>query len=53
MTDITLSPLVYIALAINGLFTGLGSALGSYLATKHLIKGLEKLTKKIKGVKKV
>lgn len=48
-TTIDLSPSIYIALALNGIFTGLGSALGSYLATKHLIEGTKKLLNKVRG----
>lgn len=34
---------VYYGLAINGLFTGLGAAIGTYLANKHVIEGTKKL----------
>jgi hypothetical protein len=43
---------VYIGLAINGVFTGLGSALGSYIATKHILERMEKLSKRIRRKKK-
>lgn len=43
MTSISLTPSVYFALALNGLFTGLGSAIGSYLATKGIIEKWNKL----------
>lgn len=49
MIEITLTPNLYFALALNGLFTGLGSALGSYLATKGIIERITKLTERIKG----
>jgi len=39
---------VYIALAINGLATGIGSAVGTYLATTHLIGGTKKIINKIR-----
>jgi len=39
---------VYLALALNGLFSGLGSALGSYLATKGLIEKTKQLFDKLK-----
>lgn len=46
----TLSPLnVYLVLALNGLFTGLGSALGIYIANNHLIKRGQQLSKRIKN----
>jgi hypothetical protein len=45
----TLSPLsVYVALAITGLFTGLGSSLGIYIMQTHIIKKSQQLSKKIK-----
>lgn len=37
----------YIIIVTNGLFTGLGLALGNYLATKHIIERANKLKKKI------
>lgn len=40
---------VYIGLAITGLCTGLGSAIGGYLANKHLIQGSENIANKIKN----
>ena len=39
---------IYIALAFNGLATGLGSAVGTYLANKHLIEGSKKILNKVK-----
>ena len=48
MTAIDLSLGVYIALAINGIFTGLGVAVGTYLAQKHLIDGSKRLIKRIR-----
>jgi uncharacterized protein YneF (UPF0154 family) len=38
----------WLAIIINGLFTGLGTALGNYLANKHLIKKIEHIEEKIK-----
>lgn len=49
MTDITLTASVYFALALNGLFTGLGSAIGSYLANKGIIERTNQLLKKLGG----
>jgi len=40
---------LYIGMTIAGLFTGLGSAVGNYLAQKHLVNSLEKVVKKING----
>jgi hypothetical protein len=40
---------VYIALAINGIFTGLGVAIGTYIAQNHIIESSKKLSSKIKG----
>lgn len=40
---------IYAALAVNGIFTGLGTAIGSYLATKHILKKTERLVRKIRG----
>ena len=42
---------VYLALALNGIFTGLGVAIGSYLANKHIIERGQKIVKKIKKIK--
>ncbi|MEW6062811.1 MAG: hypothetical protein AB1571_00360 [Nanoarchaeota archaeon] len=43
---------LYAGMVVAGVFTGLGVALGSYLAQRHLIKTMEKFTKKIKnGIK--
>jgi len=36
-----------IGLSINGLFTGLGAAVGTYFGTRLFIKSLEKLENKI------
>jgi len=38
---------VLVGLAINGIFTGLGTAIGSYLANKQVIERLAKIKKKI------
>jgi hypothetical protein len=43
---------LYIGMAVAGLFTGLGSTLGSYLINKHLIKNLENISKKLRRKKK-
>lgn len=40
---------VYIAIIINGIFTGLGVALGTYFANNHIVKKTELLIKKIKN----
>ena len=37
---------LYVGLAIAGIFTGLGSAIGTYLAQTHFIKTFEKIKKK-------
>lgn len=39
---------VYLVLAVNGLFCGLGSSIGTYIAQKHLIGIPNKLKKRIK-----
>jgi hypothetical protein len=39
---------VYIVIIINGIFTGLGVALGTYFANNHIVKKMELLFKKIK-----
>jgi len=39
---------VYTGLAINGLFTGLGAAVGTYLSQTHIIKNAEKVRRKIR-----
>ena len=42
----------FIGLALTGLFTGIGAALGSYLANRHIIERTERvinrLTKSVK-----
>ncbi len=47
---------VYFALAINGIFTGIGVGIGTYIAQRHVIdnskKIIDKLKKKIKNNKK-
>jgi hypothetical protein len=40
--------LVGIGLSINGIFTGLGSAIGSFFAQKYAIKHFEKLEENIR-----
>lgn len=39
---------IYIGFILNGLFTGLGAALGTYLAHEHLIENMKKLGSKFK-----
>lgn len=43
---------IYIGLAIAGIFTGLGSAIGNYFATKHIIENINKLKDKFKPKQK-
>lgn len=47
---------VYVALAFNGIFTGIGVAIGTYIAQRHMIDKsqqlLDKLKNKIKKRKK-
>ena len=38
---------LYIGMAIAGIFTGLGSAIGNYLANRHIIESIIKLKSKI------
>jgi hypothetical protein len=40
---------ILIGLSINGLFTGIGVALGTYFVNKHLVKKIENIS--IKGSK--
>ena len=40
----------YVQLLLNAFFVGLGSALGSYFANKHLIDKLEKSLKRLNKV---
>ena len=42
---------LYLGMAITGIFSGLGTAIGSYLANKHIIEKLNKLSAKINGKK--
>lgn len=37
---------LYFGMSLAGIFTGLGSAIGTYLAQKHFITTIEKLKKK-------
>lgn len=39
---------IYFALALNGVFTGLGTAVGSYFANRHVIEKSRKLIRRIK-----
>jgi hypothetical protein len=38
----------YVQIAMNGLFTGIGVAIGTYLANKHFIEKMEKGINNIK-----
>jgi hypothetical protein len=38
---------IYLGLAITGVFSGLGSAVGNYFANQHLIKGTKKLMRRL------
>lgn len=37
----------FLKIFLNSIFIGAGSAVGTYLATKHFLKGIEKLQSKI------
>lgn len=53
MTGIELQPFnIYIGLAIVGIFTGLGNALGQYIVNKHIIKKIEAIKKRFTKMKK-
>ena len=39
---------LYLGMAIAGIFSGLGSAIGSYVANKHIIENLKELKNRIK-----
>jgi len=39
---------LYLGMSLTGLFTGIGSAVASYIVNKHLIERIEKL--KINGI---
>ena len=39
---------VYVGLALNGIFSGLGCAIGNYFANTHIIKRSQKLINKIR-----
>ena len=45
------APTLLIGLAINGIFTGIGVAIGTYLANKHIINAIEKVGEKVKNKK--
>jgi hypothetical protein len=52
MADVTLTNFsVYIALAISAIFTGLGSAIGSWFANSILIKHSKNIFRKKKNKK--
>ena len=40
---------VYLALAINGIATGMGSAIGTYLANKHVIEGSKSILNRVRS----
>jgi len=42
---------VYIALALNGIFTGIGVAIGTYIAQRHIIDSSKKIADKLKEIK--
>lgn len=42
------TPSLLIGLAINGIFTGLGVAIGTWFANKHIVNKLEKVGEKVK-----
>ena len=48
MTDYITTFQLYFGMIIAGLFTGLGSALGNYLANKHILESLSKIKNAIK-----
>jgi hypothetical protein len=39
---------IYIGIAVNGIFTGLGVALGNWVAQKHIIEKMENRNGKAK-----
>lgn len=39
---------VYIVIIINAIFTGLGTALGTYIAQNHLIESMRKIFRRKK-----
>jgi hypothetical protein len=41
---------LYIGMSIAGIFTGLGSALGNWIANQHIIKSIDELKKKMRKV---
>jgi len=50
---VTLTPItILLGLAINGVFTGIGVAVGTWIANKHIVSRMENINKdKIKGIK--
>lgn len=40
---------IFVGLAFNGLFTGIGTALGVYFANKHIIQGSGKIINMVRG----
>lgn len=43
---------LYIGMAVAGIFTGLGSALGNYIANKHIIESMSKIRKIVRRRRK-
>jgi uncharacterized protein YneF (UPF0154 family) len=41
---------LYIAMAISGIFTGAGVAIGTYISNRYVIKHIEMIEKKIKKI---
>jgi hypothetical protein len=53
MTTLQITPLsILLGLAINGIFSGLGTAIGIYIANKHVIATIGKLKNKLKKKKR-
>jgi len=43
---------VYIAIIVNGVCTGIGVAIGTYLANRFIIKKMERISNTLKKLKK-
>ena len=39
---------VYVALAINGIFSGIGAATGTYIAQAHIIRGARRVVRRLR-----
>lgn len=53
MSSIEITPFnVLLGLAINGIFSGLGTAIGIYIANKHIIKKVGMFKRKISNFNK-